>query len=73
MTDLVYRGVAYRKEDLVEDRTGAAPSELVYRGVEHDGVSALKAAQPVVQKTAAPTRVYRGLTLPAFRGAVARA
>lgn len=70
MTDLVYRGVRYRKEDLVEDLTGAAPTERVYRGVEHDGVAAKAAARAVAPKTA---NVYRGVRLGALtpRGAFA--
>ncbi|MEO1329068.1 MAG: hypothetical protein AAFW46_05355 [Pseudomonadota bacterium] len=73
MTDLIYRGVKYRKEDLVEDLTGAAPTELVYRGVEHDGVNAIRSAQPVVTRARDVKRVYRGIALPSFAPSFANA
>lgn len=58
MTELVYRGVAYRKEDVQKQPQGDVQT-LRYRGYEYDPRDAWKAARPIY--TSRLARVYRGV------------
>lgn len=58
MTELVYRGVRYHREDLQPETAGNVPT-LRYRGAEYDPRDAWRAARPVFTRGA--RRVYRGV------------